>query len=46
MVKWNSIDLQNWIDNGCDKDVAKQVITLNISYSKLKTIPKEICYLI
>ena len=41
-MMWNYRDLQNWIDNGCDKDVAQQVITLNISNNKLKNIPKEI----
>ena len=45
MMEWNYTDLQNWINNGCDKDVAKQVIILDISYNELENIPKEISYL-
>ena len=46
MMMWYYRDLENWINNGCDKDVAKQVITLDISCKKLENIPKEISYLI
>ena len=45
MVEWYYRDLQKWITDGCDKNVANQVITLNIPYCELKNIPKEIRYL-
>ena len=41
-VEWFYRDLQNWINNGCDKNVAKQVKRLDISDNKLINIPIEI----
>jgi len=45
MVGWKYRDLQEWINNGCDENIAKQVISLDISFSEIIEIPKEISYL-
>jgi len=45
LIKWTHKDLIKWIKKGCNKEESKNVFKLDISYNKLKTIPKEIFYL-
>jgi hypothetical protein len=35
IMKWAYVDLQKWINNGCDKNIAQNVIELNCSNNKL-----------
>ena len=41
-MEWNYEDLQFWIENGCDSEISKQIVTLDISCNNLTEIPKEI----
>ena len=45
-MKWNHNDLINWIDNGCDQNIAKNVVELSCSNNKLYNLPLEIGQLI
>jgi len=45
MVKWNYSKFQDWIKNGCDKNISSQVTYLDMCGIGLKEIPKEIKYL-
>jgi Leucine-rich repeat (LRR) protein len=45
-MKWKYQDLKIWIQNGCDPNIAKNVIKLDISRNLLSEIPKEIGQLI
>jgi len=46
MVAWKYKDLQIWINNGCDKNIAKRVTKLDIKSKQIKKIPKEIRHLV
>ena len=44
---WNYKDLIDWINNGCDKEIANNIIKLDISHnSTIIEIPKEIEHLV
>ena len=41
-MEWFYQNLQEWINNGCDKDIANQVSSLNIVSENLNSIPIEV----
>ena len=43
---WHYDDLQKWINNGCDLNIAKKVLELNCINNDLEKLPKEIGKLI
>jgi len=45
-MKWTYKDLKKWIDDGCYKNIAKNVIELDCSYNQLTVLPLEIGQLI
>ena len=45
-MKWNYDDLIIWINNGCDQNIAKNIIELDCSHNKLQNLPPEIGRLI
>jgi len=42
MSTWNYDNLQNWIKEGCDENIGKNVFSLNLTAYDLKIIPKEV----
>ena len=42
MLNWSHTELQQWITNGCDPEIAKNVINLHISNNGITELPKEI----
>jgi Leucine-rich repeat (LRR) protein len=45
-MRWKYQDLKEWIQNGCDPNIAKNVVRLDISDNEISEIPKEIGQLI
>jgi Leucine-rich repeat (LRR) protein len=45
-MPWYLKDLKEWINNGCDNEIALQITYLYLSFQNLTTIPKEISYII
>jgi len=45
-LSWNYEDLQKWILEGCDNNIALNVISLVINHSNIILLPKEIRFLI
>jgi Leucine-rich repeat (LRR) protein len=45
-MKWYLKDLNEWIKNGCDNEIALQITELYLDKNKLISIPNEICNLI
>ena len=45
-MKWIYKDLKKWIDDGCDKNIANDVVELDCALNKLKVLPSEIGQLI
>ena len=41
-LRWLYDDLVNWIEDGCDDNIAKEVFSLNIACQDLKALPMEI----
>jgi len=45
MIVWNYDDLQNWIKEGCDTNISKNIFSLTLSNCNLNKIPLEVFYL-
>jgi hypothetical protein len=43
---WNLKDLNEWISNGCNNNIALQITELDLSFDNLTKIPDKICNLI
>ena len=41
-MSWNYSDFQKWITNGCEKDIAEKIHTLNLRSNNLNTFPDSI----
>ena len=45
-MEWIYDDLIEWITNGCDKEIAKNIIELDVQSAALTSLPSEIGNLI